>query len=219
MNVVGESPPEHPQTEVSPYVVAVTGGVASGKSTVTAMFEALGVPVVDADEAARAVVTPGSEGLAAVLEAFGSEFLMEDGSLDRARMRATVFADAGARRRLEAILHPRIRRHMHEQVKRMYASDPPPPYLIAAIPLLAEVGAYPWVSRVLVVDAPEPIQVERLMRRDGVDVDMARAMLAAQIGRDQRLALADDVIVNDADRDALESRVRGLHERYLQRGR
>ncbi|HRQ65133.1 MAG TPA: dephospho-CoA kinase, partial [Xanthomonadaceae bacterium] len=130
-----------------------------------------------------------------------------------------VFADAAARRRLESILHPRIRVHMHEQVRRLAAADPAPPYLIAAIPLLAEVGAYSWLSRVLVVDAPEKVQVERLMLRDGVDADMARAMLAAQIGREQRLALADDIIVNDSDRDALETRVRGLHEKYLQRGR
>jgi dephospho-CoA kinase len=213
MNVVGES--NSTPDVAQPFVVAVTGGVASGKSTVTGLFEALGVPVVDADEAARAVVTPGSDGLAAVIEAFGREFLREDGSLDRARMRATVFADAGARRRLESILHPRIRIHMHDQVQRLAAADPPPPYLIAAIPLLAEVGAYPWLSRVLVVDAPEQVQVERLMRRDGVDADMARAMLAAQISREKRLALADDIIVNDTDLDTLADRVARLHGGYL----
>ncbi len=197
-----------------PFVVAVTGGVASGKSTVTAMFEAQGVPVVDADHSARAVVTPGSEGLAAVVDAFGPQFLREDGSLDRGRMRDHVFADLDARRRLEAILHPLIRSHMHAEVQRLAAADPPPPYLIAAIPLLAEVGAYPWLSRVLVVDAPEQVQIERVMARDGIDADMARAMLDAQIGRDQRLALADDVIVNDSDREALAARVNALHQVY-----
>lgn len=198
-----------------PFVVGVTGGVASGKSTVTAMFQAHGVPVLDADESARAVVAPGSEGLAAVVDAFGPRILHQDGSLDRARMREMVFADLDARRRLEAILHPLIRAHMHAEMQRLAAADPPPPYLIAAIPLLAEVGAYPWLSRVLVVDAPEQVQIERVMARDGIDADMARAMLAAQIGREQRLALADDVIVNDSDPGALAARVRALHDVYL----
>jgi dephospho-CoA kinase len=198
-----------------PFVVAVTGGVASGKSTVTRMFEALDVPVVDADEAAREVVAPGSEGLGAVAAAFGRACLADDGSLDRARMRKKVFADPEARRRLEGILHPRIREHMRREVERLAAAKPPPPYLIAAIPLLAEVGAYPWLSRVLVVDVPEDVQVARVMARDGVDEAMARAMLAAQVGRKARLALADDVIVNDRDRQALVEAVAALHRMYL----
>jgi dephospho-CoA kinase len=205
------------ELQSTPFVVAVTGGVASGKSTVTALFEALGVPVIDADVAARAVVAPGSEGLHAVAEAFGPAALDSDGHLDRARMRARVFSDADARRRLEAILHPRIRAHMHAEMLRRAAADPAPPYLIAAIPLLAEVGAYPWLSRVLVVDAPEAVQIARLLARDGIDERMAQAMLDAQIPRQQRLALADDVIVNDSDRQALVEAVATLHRDYIGR--
>jgi dephospho-CoA kinase len=197
-----------------PRVVAVTGGVASGKTTVTRLFEALGVPVVDADEAAREVVAPGSEGLRAVVEAFGADCLADDGSLDRARMRGKVFADPAARRRLEAILHPRIRAHMRQAIETLAQTEPPPPYIIAAIPLLTEVGAYPWLSRVLVVDAPEHLQMARVMARDGIDESMARGMIAAQASREARLALADDVIVNDGDRQALVEAVAALHRRY-----
>ena len=193
-------------------VVAVTGGVASGKSEATAAFEALGVVVADADVAARAVVEPGQPALAAVAARFGAEALRPDGTLDRVAMRRLVFADEEARADLEAILHPPIRRWL-----RAACDAAPGPYVAVAIPLLAEGGgrvAYPWLSRILVVDVPEAVQRERLRRRDGVDAALADRMVAAQATRRQRLAIADDVIVNDGPLAALRDSVGRLHARY-----
>ncbi|GAB2625242.1 dephospho-CoA kinase [Novilysobacter erysipheiresistens] len=197
---------------MSNYIIGVTGGVASGKSTVTRHFELLGVEVADADLAAREAVMAGSEGLAEVVRAFGREVLSDDGGLDRAAMRQRVFVDAAARAQLEAIIHPRVRARLQALCA---AADGP--YAIAAIPLLAEGGgraAYPWLDRVLVVDVPVAVQHERLMRRDGVDAALAGAMIAAQATREQRLAVADDVIVNDGPLETLGPHVGALDRRY-----
>ena len=193
------------------YVVALTGGVAAGKNAVSNRFEALGVAVYDADVAAREVVARGTPGLAEIGLAFGEEVLDVEGSLDRRAMRERVFADAAARAKLEAIIHPRVRTWLRGKV----AADQDP-YCMLAIPLLVENRAeYGWVDRVLVVDAPEEVQVRRLMERDGITRDHARRMLAAQSTRQQRLAIADDVIVNDGDEAALDAQVAALHARYL----
>ncbi|MDW8479128.1 MAG: dephospho-CoA kinase [Xanthomonadales bacterium] len=197
-----------------PLVVALTGGVASGKSTVAAEFARLGAPVLDADEAARAVVAPGSEGLEAVVAAFGPGVLAADGALDRAALRRRVFADERERRRLEAILHPRIERHLREALAALAGRPAPPSYVVAVIPLLAEVGRYPWIDRVLVVDLPEAAQRERLMARDGIDATLAARMLAAQASREARLKLADETIDNSGPREALAARVAELDRRY-----
>ncbi|HEY0504973.1 MAG TPA: dephospho-CoA kinase [Lysobacter sp.] len=197
---------------MSGFVVAVTGGVASGKSEVTRRFEALGVAVADADVAAREAVAPGSDGLAEVVAAFGADVLAADGSLDRAAMRRHVFGDEAARRRLEAIVHPRVRARL-----RALCEAAPGAYAIAAIPLLAEGGgreAYPWLSRILVVDVPPAVQRSRVMARDRVDAELAQRMIAAQATRDQRLAIADDVIVNDGPVEALDAHVAALDRRY-----
>lgn len=197
---------------MSSFIIAITGGVASGKSAVSARFETLGVVVVDADVAARAAVAAGSEGLAEVTAAFGPDVLAADGSLDRAAMRKRVFADADARRRLEAIIHPRVRRQLMDECRAATG-----PYAIAAIPLLAEGGgreAYPWLDRILVVDVPVEVQRERLMARDGIDAALADRMIAAQADRRERLAMADDVIVNDGPIEALEAHVAALDRRY-----
>jgi dephospho-CoA kinase len=193
-------------------VVALTGGIASGKSTVARLFAERGVPVLDADEAARAVVVPGSEGLAAVAEAFGRAVLTPAGELDRAALRQRVFSDPEARRRLEAILHPRIERHLHEALAAAARSNPP--YVLVVIPLLAEVGRYPWIDRVLVVDVPEEVQRQRLLARDRIDATLAEAMIAAQARRAERLALADDVIDNGGGCEALALRVAELDRLY-----
>jgi len=195
----------------SAFVVAVTGGIASGKSAVTRRFEALGVPVHDADVAARAVIAPGTPGLQAVVEAFGADVLDADGALDRAAMRRRVFADAGARRTLESIIHPRVRAWLRQR-----ADEQHDPYGLLAIPLLAEnIDSYRWVDRVLVVDAPEATQLARLQQRDGIDAALAQRMLDGQASRAQRLALADDVIDNSGDEAALDGTVAALHQRYL----
>ena len=194
-----------------PFTVALTGGIASGKSAVEQRFRALGVHVYDADQASRAVVEPGSDGLAAIVEAFGDEVLDSQGRLDRPRMRERVFSDPTARKTLEAIVHPRIRQWMLEQVQADES-----PYVMLAIPLLAEnIGHYRWVDRILLVDAPEAIQLQRLMLRDGMDEDLAVRILATQVSRTTRLALADDVIDNSGAESALEPQVASLHQRYL----
>ncbi|KAF1009595.1 MAG: Dephospho-CoA kinase [Luteibacter sp.] len=196
---------------MSGFVVALTGGIASGKSAVERCFEALGVRAYDADIAARAVVEPGSEALAEVARVFGASALDAEGRLDRAAMRQRVFADPGARTTLEGILHPRIRQWLRDAVEADTG-----PYCILSIPLLVENHAhYAWVDRVLVVDAPEDTRIARLVRRDGIDDALARKMIDAQASREQRLAIADDVIVNDGDEASLLLKVEALHKRYL----
>ncbi len=195
-----------------PLVVALTGGVASGKSAVSDRLAALGVPVFDSDVAAREVVEPGQPALVEIVAAFGDDVLDADGRLDRAAMRRRIFGDAALRQRLEAIIHPRVRERLAERVRICTA-----PYCVLAIPLLAESGRYAWIDVVVVVDAPEAAQMERLMRRDGVDELLARSMLAAQASREARLGLADEVVVNDSTLAALQAATDALHLRLLVR--
>lgn len=194
-----------------PLLIGLTGGIASGKSAVAERFAQLGVDVVDTDALAREVVAPGSDGLAALVAAFGAGILGEGGGLDRARMRARVFDDEAARRRLETILHPRI-----EALAMQRAHASRAPYVVLVIPLLVESGWDTMVDRVLVVDAPEAVQVRRLVARDGGDDAQARAILAAQAPRDRRLAVADDVIDNRGPATELDAHVARLHQKYLE---
>ncbi len=193
------------------FRVALTGGIASGKSAVAALFTAHGVPVIDSDVIAREVVAPGSPALEAIRRRFGDGVLQADGSLDRRALREQVFAEPAARRDLEAITHPAIRARM-----QAWSQTAVGPYQIHMIPLLIEGGGRRDFDRVLVVDCPEQLQVQRVMQRDGVDEISARNVLAAQASRAERLAIADDVIVNDGDRDKLSIEVDALHRRYLQ---
>lgn len=191
--------------------IALTGGVAAGKTTVARCFEALGVHVHDADVAAREVIEPGTSGLHAVIAAFGNGVLDESGRLDRAAMRQRVFTDPAARAQLEAIIHPRVRHWLRERAQAEQG-----PYCLLAIPLLAEnIEHYRWVDRVLLVDAPDSVQLARLTARDGIDETLARRMLDHQASRAERLALADDVIENNGDPSALDAAVAELHQRYL----
>ena len=205
-------PPHGILRRMSDYIIGITGGVASGKSEVGRRFEALGVVVADADIAAREAVAPGSAGLAEVVAVFGPDVLDAGGMLDRGAMRKRVFADHAARVQLEAIIHPRVRETLQAHC-RVAAG----PYAMAAIPLLAEGGgreAYPWLDRILVVDVPAEVQRERVMRRDGVNAALAESMIAVQASRGQRLAIADDVIVNDAALAELEVHVVALDRLY-----
>ncbi|MCC8448315.1 dephospho-CoA kinase [Xanthomonas translucens] len=197
---------------MSDFIVGLTGGVASGKSALSRRFEAKGIVVADADVAARAVVAPGHPALAQIVIHFGTQLLREDGSLDRAALRQRIFEDPVARRDLEAITHPAIRALL-QQACREAAS----PYAVAAIPLLTEVGAraaYPWLDRIVVVDAPEATQHARLMQRDGITAELAQRMIAAQATRAARLAIADDVVVNDGDAERLQDAADALDRQY-----
>ena len=190
--------------------IGLTGGIASGKTTVAKRFRELGVPVIDADDAARAVVEPGEPGLAQVIERFGAEMLDRDGRLDRRALRARVFADPKSRRQLESILHPLIRAHMEQRLGMVNT-----PYAVLEIPLLVEVGNHGRVDRILVVDVAEELQVTRVTTRDGSSPAQARSILAAQTSRSSRLAAADDVVVNEGTLADLREKVDTLHDSYL----
>jgi dephospho-CoA kinase len=200
------------RAHTGPPVVAVTGGIASGKTAVSDRFQTLGVPVVDTDLIAREVVAPGQPLLAEIAERFGKAILQADGSLDRRALRERIFADATARKTLESLLHPAILAAARQRIAGQ-ESD----YVIIVIPLLAEGGGHDWIDRVLVVDVPEAVQLERLQRRDGVTRSDAEAALASQASRRDRLAIADDVIENTADLETLHRRVDRQHQRYLER--
>ena len=194
------------------FVIGLTGGIASGKSTVDRLFRDRGIVVADADAAARDALAAGSEGLAEVVAAFGTGVLAPDRSLDRAAMRQRVFTDSEAKRTLEAIVHPRVRAALTETCRSAGTA-----YAIASIPLLAEGGgrsSYPWLDRILVVDVAVAVQLERLQQRDGIDEPLAQRMIAAQATRQQRLAIADDVLVNDGALDALDAQVLALDRLY-----
>lgn len=190
--------------------IGLTGGIASGKSTVAQRFQELGVPVVDADESARSVVARGTAGLEQILRKFGTEVLTPAGELDRRALRNLVFAEPSLRRDLEAILHPLIRADMDRNAAAAEGF-----YLVMAIPLLIEGGDLKRVDRVLVVDVTEEVQLQRVMTRDGSDLTQARAILAAQASRENRLKAADDVLLNVGSVSELRQAVDGLHQRYL----
>lgn len=191
--------------------IGLTGGVASGKSAVAEAFVELGAALVDTDTIAREVVAKGTPGLAAVVDAFGESVLDERGELDRRALRALVFDDAEARRRLERIVHPLIRERTLAA-----AAAAEGPYVLIAVPLLVETGFGELVDRVLVVDCPPALQRERLVARDGIDAEAAEAMIAAQADRETRLEAADDVIDNGGTREHMRAQVRALHERYVE---
>ena len=192
--------------------IGLTGGIASGKSTVTQRFVELGVPVIDADVVSRAVVEPGTPGLAQVVGRFGPQVLDVNGRLDRKALRAVIFNNAASRQALDAILHPLIRAQMEQQVAAAQG-----PYVVMAIPLLIEGGnARQRVDRVLVIDADETLQIQRVQARDGCSPEQARAILASQASREARLAAADDVISNTGTVADLRQAVDRLHEQYLQ---
>ncbi|MGA9422318.1 MAG: dephospho-CoA kinase [Rhodanobacteraceae bacterium] len=196
---------------MSLFTVALTGGVASGKSEVAQRFAVLGAEVVDADMIARALVAPGQPLLAEIVAVLGEDILTADGSLDRAAVRARIFADPVLRERLEAILHPSIWRELQQRASVSTAA-----YAMLVIPLLIESGLHSQTDRVLLVDVPRETQLRRLVLRDRIAVDLADAMLAAQATREERLAAADDVLDNSGHPDALDDQVARLHVRYLE---
>lgn len=198
-----------PHGKPAPMLVALTGGVASGKTSVSDRLAESGVPVVDTDRIARQVVAPGSPGLEEVVKAFGTEILDSTGGLDRRALREMIFAHPQQRTRLERILHPLIEKEARQQIARLDDT----PYVVLVVPLLVESGLFGDAERVVVVDLPEALQIERLLERDGVDRQQAESMLSAQARRSQRLAVATDVIDNSGSLDDLMQATDELHRR------
>ena len=193
------------------FRVGLTGGIATGKSTVAAMFVDLGVPVIDSDHIAREIVQPGQPALTDIVATFGPEVLDTRGQLDRRRLRALVFADDALREQLEAILHPRVRTAMLQATARIGG-----PYQLLVVPLLVEVGFQEHVDRVLVVDCPVEVQLQRLTARDGETGESAELMIRAQADRQDRLGEADDTITNTGDLATTRQQVEALHNTYCQ---
>lgn len=198
------------QDRQATLLVALTGGIASGKSAASDCFARRGVPIVDTDLIARRVVEPGSAALAEIARAFGQDVLDEHGNLDRTRLREIVFDNEPARRRLEALLHPRIAREARRRIGEHRDAD----YVMVVVPLLVETGLFADADRVVVVDVPESVQIERLMAREGIEERKAARMLSTQAGRQERLAAATDVIDNTGSLDELDDQVKRLHATY-----
>jgi dephospho-CoA kinase len=194
--------------------IGLTGGIASGKSTAAQRFSELGVSVIDADQASRAIVAPGTTGLEQVIGRFGPTMLASNGELDRRSLRNLIFMDAAARTDLNAILHPLIRAYMQSEIASAVG-----PYVVLAIPLLIEGAQRDEVDRILVIDVDEAAQIQRLTARDGCTSEQARAILAAQASREARRSAADDILANAGTVLELRQGVDRLHERYLRLAR
>lgn len=198
-----------------PLVIALTGGIGTGKSSVAAILKELGAAIVDTDEIAHRLTAAGQPGARAIGEEFGAAYLREDGALDRDRMRERAFADPPAKKKLEAILHPLIRAEagaeLSAAVKRAQA-----PYLVIVVPLLLETGAYrDLAQRILVVDCSEEQQVARAMQRTGLAAAAVQAIMASQLSRAERLKHADDIVRNETGLETLRTEVAALHRQYL----
>jgi dephospho-CoA kinase len=194
-----------------PYRVGLTGGIASGKSTATQFFAALGVPIIDTDQLARDVVEPGQPPLERLVERFGTSILTPDGHLDRPALRTIVFSDPKARADLEALTHPAIGAAAEARSAEVGGI-----YQVLVIPLLVEKGLGAQLDRVLVIDCDEDLQIHRLQARDGSTVEQARAILNAQVSRGGRLKAAHDILKNDGDIASVRDQVAKLHARYLE---
>jgi dephospho-CoA kinase len=193
-----------------PLVIGLTGGIGSGKSTVAGIFKQFGIPVIDADDIAHALVAPGQPAIEEIIEVFGPASVDACGALDRNYLRKLVFSDPEQRHRLEAILHPKIRHEIIALTRNVQA-----PYCIVVIPLLLETDQQDLVDRILVVDTKLDNQITRVAMRNGLPRHEINAIIAAQANRDRRLAAADEVINNDGSLDQLAIQVRAQHEKYL----
>ena len=192
-------------------MIGLTGGIGSGKSAAASLFGKLGAPVIDADVIARQLVAADEPALAEIARTFGADVLTGAGELDRAALRRIVFADSTERSRLEAILHPRIREQIQNEINKVRA-----PYCIVVIPLLLETGQSDLVDRILVIDVPLATQISRVASRDRLPREEILAVIEAQVSPGTRLAAADDVIENSGGLDKLATRVNQLHEKYLE---
>jgi dephospho-CoA kinase len=191
-------------------VIGLTGGIGSGKSAATDYLQSRGITIVDADLAARVIVEPGKPALADIISTFGKSILQEDGTLNRAALRQIVFADAAQRQRLEAITHPYIAQEILHQLSVSRS-----PYTILVSPLLFESGQHRFAQRILLVDAPESAQRQRASIRDKVSEQQIEAIMAAQMSREERRQLADDIVMNDGNLAQLHSALETFHQAYL----
>ncbi|MFT4940940.1 MAG: dephospho-CoA kinase [Paraglaciecola sp.] len=196
---------------MSRFVVAVSGGIGSGKTTVTDLFKGLGVDVIDADVIARQVVEPGSLGVQKIVDKFGPEIIDNNGQLKRAKLREMIFRESALKNWLNALLHPLIREQMVLQTQQAQS-----PYCILSVPLLVENNLNHGVDRVLIVDVTEQTQVDRTLQRDKVDSQQIESIMNSQASREQRLAIADDIIDNNGEQAELVEQVHKLHKTYLQ---
>jgi len=192
------------------FTIALTGGIGSGKTQVSNAFSSLGVPVIDTDIISRQLVEAGQPALEKITNTFGSQLLLESGQLDRAALRKLIFDNAIARQKLQDILHPAIRDEVQRQLQALTH-----PYVIIVIPLYVETGQFLQTDRILVVDCPEEMQRNRVVYRDNISDDEFEKIFKAQATREQRLAVADDVIVNDAGLETLHDKVKKIHQQYL----
>ncbi len=193
------------------FVVGLTGGIASGKTTVANLFQQqFSIDIVDADVIAREVVEPGTPGLDQITQHFGQTILHPDGSLNRAELRQRIFAEPAEKEWLEALLHPMIRQRMQQALKQTHS-----PYALLVVPLLVENKLESMTDRILVIDVDEKTQILRTMQRDGTSEEQAKNILAAQASREQRLSIADDVIENNVNSKQLLQLVTNLHQKYL----
>ncbi len=197
---------QHPR-----FVVGLTGGICSGKTTVANLFCRQGIEIIDADEISHALVKAGTPALKFIIEHFGSSITDAEGNLDRKQLRELVFADNAEKEWLENLLHPLVRQEIQRQVAESSSQ-----YVIIVVPRLLESGNYSDVDRILVIDVPEDVQLERIKKRDGSSETLARSIMDAQMKREKRLESADDVISNNGGMDSLEKQVKNLHHQYLQ---
>jgi len=194
-----------------PYKVGLTGGIGSGKSVVSNLFSGLGVPVIDADSLIHKLTGPGMPAVQRIACIFGNEILDRHGNLKRKELGDIVFSDPDLKHQLESVLHPLVYEKMGKMIDQVYAS-----YCILGIPLLLETSAETMVDRILVVDTPESVQIDRVSRRDGLSREQVEQIMSSQVSRKTRLNSADDVIINDGDLQQLESQVTHLHAKYLE---
>ena len=193
------------------YIVGLTGGIGSGKTAVSEIFRELGADIIDADEISRNLLKKGAPLVKDIVDHFGTESLDAQGNLDRPALRQRIFNDPSAKGWLESLLHPAIRKEIQERIHNSTGC-----YILLVVPLLLESGDYDFVDRILVVDIPESLQVERIMQRDGTEAELVRRIIESQATRQQRLEQADDVLDNSGSLDEARTKVRQLHEQYMQ---
>ena len=190
--------------------IGLTGGIGSGKSTVTQIFSDLKIPIIDADIIAHQLVEPGKPAIKAIAKQFGQQILTDQGTLNRKQLKEIIFSDPEQKKTLEQILHPLVFAEMESQIKQLSS-----PYCILSIPLLLETQMQDFVDRILVIDCPVEVQLERVKNRDQLNIETIKSIIASQVPREQRRQAADDIIINDADTQALAEQVKKLHNLYL----